>query len=357
MLFNLEEDHGTHIRCYLIPDAGGATPAIRLCSGGHALATVNADTIRPEIIASGRHATGLCGFIIAEATVPGLAGFADLELREAETGLLVYRRPQPAFHRDAKVFRLETHLLPLRRFDDTLQNTFQGWYAGIDRRGLETSMQTFMLANCPSLYVSGRLQFRAIEVHLHAFTSLVMMRDPFNELAERLLVLQHLPRDGADLVGARDLLTFKATIDYLRHFERLDARFCKQFVRRAPDSVLKPLSNPIMRQLSSSDADELPKKNAMSATLQALSCFDVVGIREEPQLFAHAVEACLELDRAPPVLAEHAKVAELGDLLRRFGKAELLLEHDLEVFSHVKGAFASAAVAAVPLPSRAGETP
>ena len=342
MLFNLEEDHGSRLKLYLIPDAGGATPAVRLFGAGAELARVEADTVRPEVVASGRHATGLCGFTLTEEAVPGLAACADLELREAETGLLIWRRMQPGFA-PLKVFRLETHLLPLRRFDEALQDGFQVWHQGIDRHGIETAMQCFMLTNCQSLYVSGRLQFQAVETHLSDFRSLILMRDPFRELAERLLMLRNLPEDCGDLLGARDLLTFRIVIDYLRSFEALDHRFCKQLVRRAPDGVLKALSNPVMRQLSSANPDEVPKKNAMSAALQALSGFDVVGVRDDAALFSALARDCLEIDAALPVMGEHARVRDLGDALRRYGKAELLIERDLELFEHVERAFATVA--------------
>ena len=348
MLFNLEEDHGSRLRLYLIPDAGGATPAIRLFSAGVELARISADTVRPEVVASGRHATGLCGFNITEEAVPGLAACADLELREAETGLLIYRRARPGFVPDLKVFRLETHLLPLRRFDEAVRDRFQVWHQGIDKQGIETAMQCFMLTNCASLYVSGRLQFQAVETHLRDFRSLILMRDPFRELAERLLMLRNLPEECGDLLGARDVLTFRIVVDYLRSFETLDHRFCKQLIRRAPESVLRVLSNPVMRQLSSRNPDEVPKKNAMSAALQALSGFDVVGVRDDAALFATLAQDCLEIDESLPVMAEHARVRELGDALRRFGKAESLIEYDLEVFDHVERAFASAQGATAP---------
>ena len=50
--------------------------------------------------------------------MPGIAAVAGLEIEEAESGLLIYRRSRPQFVPD-KVFRMETHLLPLWRIDDT----------------------------------------------------------------------------------------------------------------------------------------------------------------------------------------------------------------------------------------------
>ena len=342
MQFSLEHDLGASIQCYLIPDAAGSTPSLRLFSKGKQLAELQADNIRPDIVAAGRHATGQCGFNITEAALPDLASFDDLELREAESGMLIYRRPQPSFLMDTKVFRLETHLLPLWRFDDAFQDRLQFWYKGVERHGLETSMQLFYLHRCTSLYLSGRMQFQNIEVYLADFKSIVLLRDPYYELAERLLVLKNLPQDKHDLLGPRDILTFRPVVDYLKESETFDAKFCKNFIKWAPDDVLKILSNPVSRQLSSPNADEAPTKNALASALQALSSFDVVGVRDDSDFFSKSVGEILDVGRPLPVLKEYKKVVELGEHLRELGRADMILEHDLEIFHHVKQAFASA---------------
>ena len=342
MQFSLEQDLGSYIQCYLIPDSAGSTPSVRLFSKGQQLVQLQADNVRPDIIAAGRHATGRCGFNITDAELPNLASFEDLELREAESGLLIYRRPRPAFLKDTKVFRLETHLLPLWRFDDAFQDRLQYWYKGVERHGLETSMQVFYLHQCKSLYVSGRVLFQNIEVYLADFKSLVLLRDPYYELAERLLVLKNLPEDKHDLLGPRDILTFQPVTDFLKESEAFDAKFCKNFMKWAPDDVLKTLSNPVCRQLSSSNADEIPTKNALASALQALSSFDVVGIREDSDFFSRSVGEILDVGRPLPVLAEYKKVVELGESLRELSRADIILEHDLEIFDHLKQAFAAA---------------
>ena len=342
MQFSLEFDLGSSLSCYLIPDSAGSTPSIRLFSKGRQLCQLNADNVRPDIVAAGRHATGQCGFSITEAIVPDLASFDDLELREATSGLLIYRRPRPTFFTNTKVFRLETHLLPLWRFDDAFEDKLQYWYKGVERFGLETSMQLFYLHGCSSLYVSGRLLFQNIELYLNDFKSIVLLRDPYHELAERLLVLKNLPDDKHDLLGARDILMYQPVVDFLRESETFDAKFCKNFIKWAPDDVLKTLSNPVCRQLSSANANETPNKNALASALQALSSFDVVGLREDAAFFSRSVSEILDVGRPLPALTEYKRVVEFGENLREFSRADTILEHDIEIFEHLKQAFVSA---------------
>ena len=343
MLFGLEQDLGYYIQCYLIPDAGGTTPSVLVSDKGRQVAKVTADDVRQGVVDAGRHATGQVGFNIDETNVPGLTNLLDLELRESETGFLIYRRPRPVFLENTKVFRLETHLLPLWRFDDAFQDRLQYWYKGVERLGLETATQLFMLNRCSSAYISGRLQFMSIETHLTDFKSLILLRDPYHELAERLIVLKNLPDDRQTLLGARDVLTFQPVVEFLKDTDDFNEKFCKNFMRWAPEDVVKILANPVARQLASSNADEMPTKNALAAALQALSTFDVVGVRDDSEFFSRSVSEVLDVGRPLPVLNEYKKVVEFGEMLRNLSRADTILEKDLEIFEHVKLAFDSAA--------------
>ena len=338
MLFAVEDDQGASIRCHLVPDAGGAQPSLRISGHGRELAVVHANELRPELLASGRHATGLCGFHLDAAAVPGLADCADLELREAESGLLVYRRPGSDHLADTKVLRLETHLLPLRRFDEAFSGRFQSWYEGIERLGLETTTHLFRIPRCTSLYLSGRLRFPAIQPLVAGFRLMIVLRDPFHELAERLLVLRNLPDGGSAVLGPRDLAIFQGAIEFVHEAEALDARFCRNFTKWAPPDVLRTLSNPVTRQLTVADDAEMPR-GAVAAALQALAGFDVVGVRDDGEAFRQAVGELL--GRAPPPLREYSRVVELGERLRAHGRADTILDRDLELYDGVKQAFAS----------------
>ena len=188
MLFSVEYDHGSVIKAYVIPDAAVAPPTVRIRSAGSDLAVVTATDVRPEILASGRHSTGQCGFLIDDGVIPNLATYADLELIEVKSGLRVYRR-KLTMHLAAKVFRLETHLMGLRNIDDVFKERFQYWYPGVDRHGSETARQVFHIHQMDSAYISGRILLNNVQLDLSkGFNSIAMLRDPFNELAERLII-------------------------------------------------------------------------------------------------------------------------------------------------------------------------
>ncbi len=343
MLFSVDYDVGGSIGFYLVPDTGGTVPSVRIAHDGVEIMVLPANQNRPELVDSGRHSTGMCGFIIDDSVIPGVAGLPHLDINEAETGLEIYRRPRGTFLND-KVFRLETHLLPLWRIDDALKDRFQYWYRGIDRRGIETSMQVFCIVDLKSAYISGRLFIKSIELYLtQGFKSVVIFRDPYEELAERLIILKNVTDKTRELLGPRDMLTFEPVIESLGEFEKLEEDALRRFVRRAPNEVLTPLSNPLTRQLSCGTPDETPKKTSVAQSLSALAAFDVVCLRSDAKHFSEALGEMLGLpgETPIPVMNEYARVTELAQKLRTISEVEGLLELDLNIFTQTQHAFGS----------------
>ncbi|WP_158811986.1 hypothetical protein [Beijerinckia sp. L45] len=344
MLFSLQEDHGSSINVYVVPDSGGTVPSIRVRSEGVELATLSANVTIDALVHAGRHSTGRCGFAIDDSHVPNLAGHNDLEIVEAETDILVYRRAMPDRLPDINLFRFETHLLPLWRIDDALKSRFQYWYKGIDRFGRETSTQVFCLNNGTSSYVSGRLLYKNYEFYLSkGIKTVAMMRDPYDELAERLILLKNIGTRAEEVLGARDAITFAPVIESLAESEDFDETFCKRFFKKASDEVLMALANPIVRQLTASTPDELPNHASVAAALDVLSTFELIGRRTESADFNTGLAELLGVpDAAIPQVPEYARVTDLGARLRGNPSIEAFLEKDLELFHFLAKAFTSA---------------
>lgn len=343
MLFSVEHDSGSSIKAYVVPDGGGTVPSVLVRSNNAELLKLSANDSREQLVQAGRHSTGLCGFLIDESHIPDLASYIDLEILEAESGLLIYRRPVPGIIPNTNIFRLETHLLPLWRIDDALRDRFQYWYKGIDRQGRETSTQVFCIHNGNSSFVSGRLLVKTVEYYLNkGFKSIAMFRDPYHELAERLIILKNIKGQTSELLGLRDAMTFAPVIEYLAEFDQFDDFFCKRFFKRAPEEVSVALANPFVRQLTASTPDEMPSKSSIATALDMLANFEVIGLRSEASEFSLALTEMLNLEpNIIPVMNEYERVIQLGGRLREIRDVEALLEHDLEVYFHTARAFGS----------------
>lgn len=345
MLFSIDYDHGSEISLYLVPDTGGSVPSLRIVSDNVELMVLSSNEERPELVGAGRHSTGMCGFVLNEKTLPGITGMHSLDLIDVDTGISVYRRARPEFIRQ-KIFRLETHLLPLWRIDDALKDRFQYWYRGIDRRGYETSQQVFCIADLESAYISGRLFIKSVEYYLNTgFKSVAMFRDPYEELAERLIILKNVTEKTKELLGPRDAMTFEPVMDYLAaEVPELEEEPLRRMFKRGPQDVLAPLNNPLVRQLSCANPNEMPRKTALGESLLALSAFEIVSLRSDAAHFSEALGETLGLPGgAVPTMTEFGRVIELSKKLKAIPEVEAVLDYDMNIFEQTKHAFGSIA--------------
>jgi hypothetical protein len=338
MLFNMETDTGDRITLYLVPDGYSEVPAVRLRRDGQDILTLPANEIREALVVAGRHETGECGFSIGPEHVPDLQNIADLQICDAETGVLVYRRPMSSAIRK-KILRLESHLFPLWRLDDALGKRFQYYQKGVETFGRETVTQLFLLNQIPSVYLSGRVLFKNYAYYVDAgFETICMLQNPYNEIAERLLVLSNVNRHGTGHLGLRDNLGMRSAIDFAEYlledgkcFE--DKKILRQRLREIPDDAAASLANPVARMLTSSTPDEMPAGGAIASGLDLLASFAVVGLRDQADQFLGAVAGLTGVDAngLPPV-PRFSKVAPLAEMIRESRQVEGLLETDLELY-------------------------
>jgi hypothetical protein len=345
MLFNIEIDDGRRIVGYLVPDAFSGSPSVRISDGHRDLAVVPCQEERAALVAAGRHATGRCGFTIDESIITGLSQQHALELYDCDTNLLIYRRRPPSQLIHKRIFRLETHLFPLWRLDERIERHFQHFHKGIERHGRETATQVFLLLNSTSLYLSGRLVFKTYENYINdSFNAVVILRDPYAELAERLLTLKHVRKFGDELLGMRDMLSYGPAISFAETIETDEKSLLRAF-GTMPRAAIRNFANPLTQQLAARTPDEPPIKGAVATALGTLSSFAIVGLRERQDLFMAQLADLVGISvDTLPAIAEFDKTAELADQLRRVPEVELLIEHDLEVYHQVKSAIDNAAV-------------
>ncbi|WP_448955308.1 hypothetical protein [Labrys neptuniae] len=343
MLFNIESDEGGEITGYVVPDDYEKTPVLRVLCEGKDIARISCREPRPALISAGRHASGLCGFLINEAQVPGLAQMRSLEVLDEESGLLIYRRNLDAPGIQLRLFRLETHLFPLFGLDATLKQHFDYFHRGIERFGSETATQVFHLDNAPSLYVSGRLTLRQYEALLYQrFTWVTLLHDPYYELAERLTALKLAHKYDDALLGPRDLKSFKPAIDFATTLELNDKDLSRAFAEMSGE-VIASLSNPIARQLACDSSDGPLPRGAVATALANLATSGLVGIRERAEDFAEDLEQIIGIPagvaRIAPLLTP---VQALANQLRAIPEVEVLLEVDIDIYDQVRAAIAAA---------------
>lgn len=340
MLFNIEGDTGSRITGYVVPDNFTTQPTLAIRSKGETILTFQANDTREALVAAGRHGTGQCGFVIDGDLLPGLDGVADLEVAELETETLIYRRRLP-HHVGKRILRLETHLLPLWRLDECFRNSFQYAANGIEQQGRETVTQMFLLNGIDSVYLSGRILYKNYAFYAEGgFNTILVLHHPYDEMAERLLVLRNIEKVGADKLGMRDSMALKPAVEFAAELPLDEEKALARALRRMSPEVASVLANPLVRQLTASTPDEMPGRTAITTALDELASFAIVGLRREPSTFLSAVAEMLQVEPASlPEISVIPSVESLAGKLRRSREVDRLIDKDLELYSYVAAAF------------------
>jgi hypothetical protein len=257
----------------------------------------------------------------------------------------LYRRRPPQAQIQAKILRLETHLAPLEALDQVFEPQFHFFYKSIEELGYETVTQIFQLLLADSAYVSGRLSFKTYEYFIDAgkFSTVCLLRDPYDELAERLLVFQQAGRDNSTALDVRDAMTFEAAVEFASALDLSDEKQLRRAFRNISAADAFVLSDPLVRTLGARTQNEIPQDSTIASALEVLSTFAVVGIRESADLFLESLAALLGVDMASlPPIAESETVTRLGRVLREISIVKGLIERDIQLYNDVKAALAKA---------------
>ena len=95
MIFGIYFDTGDRIFGTVIPDTYSGSCRVRVTVLGREVGVFPTDELNQGARDAGMHDTGLVNFSVTEEKLPGLSKFEDLELHEADTNLLLFRRLKP----------------------------------------------------------------------------------------------------------------------------------------------------------------------------------------------------------------------------------------------------------------------
>lgn len=340
MLFSLESDGGDHILFYLVPDAHSEIPRAQVVVGGEPVLEWEANELREAVRVAGRHESGRCGFRLDCSMLPELPSIADLEIYEATSNLLVYRRRPPGAVAK-KVFRLEPHLLPMLAFERSVKPYFHYCARQIENHGLESATQMFLVARIDSIYLSGRINYKNFDFYIDSvFEPVVFLSDPHVLLAERLLVLAKLWQAGKlGALSERDAMLLEPAAAFAAELPMNDGRGLKRALRNPPEEVAVALVNPVTRLLTAKTPSEMPRPGALSTALDTIAAFTIVGVEGDEHGFRDTFAQLIGADPDsldPPSIP--GAVAQLADLLREEADVERLIDIDLDLFTAARNA-------------------
>ncbi|MGQ0445961.1 MAG: hypothetical protein ACT4O2_12755 [Beijerinckiaceae bacterium] len=339
MLFSIDEDTGSRIVGWVMPDNPATTPKIIIHLDPEHHVAIDAFVVRPLLREQGLHNTGVCGFVVNENNCPGVTAAGHLEIRDAENHILIYRRRDDSHLVDEKFLLLETQLFRSQSLDDALIARFHMSYKSLELLPEETTRSIFAISFTNSLFASGRIFWRVWEpmVRDRNFKAGIVLRDPFEELSERLLILKWASLAGANSAAAVLGQTVQLCAKAFCNVDLNDLSALRELLSHPSDELRAVLYNPFVYQLAAPNAFDPPRPPETAAALDSLAEMDAVGLRDDAGAFLRLVAAVLDLpDQLPNASPRPSEtVIGLADKLRDMGPARALIEKDLEVYSEV----------------------
>ena len=342
MNFCVYLDNGAEVHGYFVPDGFATVPRIHVRINGEEKVTEVYTWIFIEgARTQGAHQTGNVGFILTDGNVPGISSAPEVELSDPESGLIFYRRAQPGQFIPKKVLRVETAYVPNSEIDISLKPYFQFFEHRIEHYGFETIRQMLEIIHQPSVYVSGRILLKNFRTYIdyNIDTKIISLRDPFYELATRLIIFSRLNKRKFTFVSPRDTTLFKPVIDWLDGLAFQDEVAVSKAIRTAPKDTLNLLSSPFTQQLVAASPSDGVTLDDVSQALDILSQFTLFdsgrNLTSYPAKIAEVLKLPTEVVQMKPQLEP---IHQLADVLRSINRVEHLLEVDLVLYHFIQKA-------------------
>lgn len=342
MRFSIDSDSGDAIMGWLAPDNPSAAPRFIVAVAGRDEIEIPATVMRRDVADAGFHITGACGFLVSTDLIPDLPQLMDVEILEAESRLPIYRRFQADRDTPKKLFLFDCSVIPQRHLLSKMISRFSLSYLNAERIGLETTAAFIVNPGARSVFISGRSLAMRYDDMLkdRGFLRAALLREPYEELAERLYFLNYFARQGG--AGRFDHFIHGVgnLVDFARDLPFGDPKGLTSAFRGATEQQRRELMSPMTR-IFGCDVDEPPRHANVTQAIQRLAGFDVVGARERFSVFRDLLAGALErniLEGEEPVVLQG--VHTLARDLSKIGVVSDLLAEDLALYAYVNEAIA-----------------
>ena len=343
MFFNIDADDGHAIRGWLVLDNPAAVPSITVVVPGRGEVTVESGLLRPDVRDLGVHVTGEVGFDINASQIPGIETLDDIALLESESRLLIFRRATSR-HLAAKLYLFDAGIFPQKAMLANATGNFTNAYLSTERYSLETMLVLINNQFPQSIFLHGRSNFNRYSSFLSnaGFLRAALLRDPFEDLAERLVYLKLLAKMNPPQPLPDNLGDLKPLVGFAAELPLDDPKSILQAFRRLAPEQRHALANPMTRMLGC-NFDELPQRRHVGIALENLASMTVVGSKEQFPLFRDLLAGILGRNifgDATPYRFE--AIEDLSRMLSQIGIVVDMLDCDLDLHLFATNAIRSA---------------
>ena len=343
MNFCIDADQREAIRGWLTPDNPSVKPRFIVEIPGRPPIEFDANVMRQDILDLGWHSTGQVGFSLDCELIADLGEIEDVRLIDYHTGMTIYRRAPLEEYISGRLLFYDCSLMPQWRLLGTVARKFAVHYSTVDRYPLETALAIFWNQMATSSFVSGAPNFLR---YCHAFQArefrtVALLREPIEELAERLMFLRALARSPSLSSIRTHFDVYEPLIAFADSIDPKDRKSLLGGFRSVDNRARALMRSPMTRTFGAEVTDS-PEYRQVTAALDNLATVDLVGVRTNFREFSGMFDGLL----GKPMLsgAAFAQVPgteDLAALLKTIGPAIDLLEEDIALYAYACDAIVS----------------
>jgi len=271
--------------------------------------------------------------------------FADeIEIREVQTNAVIFRRFHESMHINKKLFRFELRAMPDPHLEGLFAKRFTYAYGAVQRYPQDTFFGIFNNPNAKSIYIAGCPKYQQYEQMLRQrqYMVVALIRDPYEEMAERLLFARYASSPNAPSFIAEHIFGLEPLVEMVRKIKFGDT----DSIRAAFDAITPQqrdvLNNPLVRALAC-PVEQPPKMSHVPIALSKLSHMDLVGISSRFAEFKSVLQETIGVDVLESYqLTSLSWVQRIAAQLPEVRQARNLISLDLELYAYAEEAISEA---------------
>ena len=339
MRFDIDSDSGRSISGWLTLDNPSSRPIFNIILPGKEPIQTVATEFRQAVLDHGFSTTGIVGFKIDDSIVPNIENEKILEIREATSNLLLHRRADQTKFIQRKFLLLDLSVSPRKDIFDSLSSFFATPYHFLDRYTFETlSYIIGVLLESRVLYGKVNFMRHADMIKRSEFVVAALVRDPFEELAERIILLKKAANHPNSNFVSELFASWLPVVDFAASLPIDDTKVIAKAFHKLSTEKRRVFCDPLTRMLGC-NIDEPASRHGVTQALENMSKMDVVGTMDKYVEFKAMTTGCFGAN----VLGDSAytvspAVTDLAEKLANVGVVRDFLENDLALYSYINEA-------------------
>lgn len=341
MQFKIVKDTGDLIVARMVLEKESAAPKILVLAPDADEVEIEASRSKQREKNRGKQLL-IANYRVTEDLFPNLSETKDIEIRDAASGVLLFRRFDPEQHLKSRLFLHSLQVMPEQGLESALSRHFAMAYHAVERFSLEVLTDLISNESAPSVCMMGRPALKHCLEPLKAggFKTATLLRDPYEEFAERLWFVRLIVENKGTGQFLDRLTDLRPLLKRARNVETGNDESPVEMLKSLNKKQRQALANPLTRSLAC-DLEETPTQHHVSIALNNLSHMDLVGLAERFEDFKPSFYELLNLEidlleGYQPTA--NAWVTKAAAELAQFEEIDSLLALDVELYAHAKEA-------------------